>query len=79
MTKEQLLKIMEEVRPDVDFTNEERLVDKGIIDSFDIITMVSMIGEQYGVEIGVKNLIPGNFNSVNALFSLIDKLQGSKS
>ena len=52
MKKEQLLKIMEEVRPDIDFGKENRLVDDGVIDSFDIISIVGMIDSQYGFDAG---------------------------
>ena len=51
MKKEQLLKIMEEVRPDIDFGKENRLVDDGVIDSFDIISIVGMIDSQYGKQL----------------------------
>ena len=75
MKKEQLLKIMEEVRPDIDFGKENRLVDDGVIDSFDIISIVGMIDSQYGIEIGVDDLMPDNFNSVQALYALITGIQ----
>lgn len=79
MSMEQLLKIMEEVRPDIDFGKENGLVDNGIIDSFDIISIVGMIGEQYGIEIGVDDLMPDNFNSAEALYALITSIQNKQS
>lgn len=71
---EQLLKIMSEVRPDLDFEKETRLIDDDILDSFDIISIVSEVNEQFGVEINVNDLLPENFNSASALFELINKL-----
>lgn len=79
MSMEQLLKIMGEVRPDVDFTKENRLVDDGIIDSFDIISFVGMIDSQYGIEIGVDDLMPEHFNSAEALYALIVNIQNKQS
>ena len=70
---EQLLKIMSEVRPDLDFEKETRLIDDDILDSFDIISIVSEVNEQFGVEINVNDLLPENFNSASALFELINK------
>lgn len=72
---EQLLKIMREIRMDVDFENETQLIDDDILDSFDIISIVSEVNEQFNVEIDVNDLIPENFNSAQALYELIQKLQ----
>ena len=72
---EELLKILEDVRPDVDFANEKKLIDDGILDSFDIISIVGELNEHYGIEINVEDLEPDNFNTVEAMLDLIHKLQ----
>ncbi len=72
---EDLLKIMSTIRPDVDFTSATKLIDDDILDSFDIISMVSEINDAFGIEINVNDLLPENFNSAEALYSLIQKLQ----
>ncbi|MBD5520962.1 MAG: acyl carrier protein [Lachnospiraceae bacterium] len=72
---EQLLKIMSEIRPDVDFEKETQLIDGDILDSFDIISIVGEVNEQFQVEINVNDLLPENFNSAKALFELIQKLR----
>ena len=72
---EQLLEILEGVRPDLDFDIENTLVDDGILDSFDIITIVGEINEAFNVEIDVVDLLPENFNSAEAIYDLIKKLQ----
>ena len=72
---EQLLEIMSEVRPDVDFTTETALIDDEILDSFDIISIVSEINVAFDVEIDVNDLLPENFNSAEALYELIVRLQ----
>ena len=74
---EELLKIMSEIRPDVDFTAATKLIDDDILDSFDIISMVSEINDAFGIEINVNDLLPENFNSAEALYTLIKKLQNS--
>ncbi len=74
---EELLRIMSEIRPDVDFTAATKLIDDDILDSFDIISMVSEINDAFGIEINVNDLLPENFNSAEALYTLIQKLQNS--
>ena len=74
---EELLRIMSEIRPDVDFATATKLIDDDILDSFDIISMVSEINETFGIEINVNDLLPENFNSAEALYALIQKLQNS--
>ncbi len=72
---EELLRIMSEIRPDVDFAASTRLIDDDILDSFDIISIVSEVNDAFGIEINVNDLLPENFNSAEALYALIQKLQ----
>ena len=72
---EELLQIMSDVRPDVDFAAETALIDDEILDSFDIISIVSEINVAFDVEIDVNDLLPENFNSAKALYELIVRLQ----
>ncbi len=71
---EQLLEILRELHDDVDFENEKALVDDGIIDSLDIVTLVTEINDGFGVSIPPEEIIPDNFNSANALWELICRL-----
>ena len=73
--KERLLEILEEVRSDVDFSAETALIDDGVLDSFDIVTIIGEINEEFDVEITAIELVPENFNSVDAMLQLIQKLQ----
>lgn len=68
---EELLEILNELHPDVDFTTATGLVDNRILDSFDIVTLVSEIVDAYDVEISAEELIPDNFNSAQAIYDLI--------
>lgn len=68
---EELLEILNELHPDVDFTTETGIVDNRILDSFDIVTLVSEIVDVYDVEISAEELIPDNFNSAQAIYDLI--------
>lgn len=72
---EELLKILEEIKPGVDFENETALIDKGILVSIDIIRLVSMIGDEFDVEVGVTDLVPENFNSARDIMAMIERLE----
>lgn len=72
---EHLIELLKSVRPDVDFENEDALIDDEILSSFDIISMVSEINVQYGIEIQVDDLLPENFNSVEAIMELIERME----
>ena len=71
---DKLKKIMEEIRPDLDFEKETALIDDGLLDSFDIISIVSEVNNEFCIEINVDDLLPENFNSMEALYELITKL-----
>ena len=71
---ETLLKILSSLHPDVDFEATEDLVDDGILDSLDIVTLVTEINAELDVTIPAEEIIPENFNSASALFELITKL-----
>lgn len=72
---EELKEILAQIRPDVDFDEEKHLIDQGILDSFDIISIVGEINTAFDVEINVEYLLPENFNSAEAMYELICKLQ----
>ena len=68
--RDELIEILEEIRPDVDFENEENLITDGILDSIDVVSLVGEIDEAFDVQIHVEDLIPDNFNSVDAIIAL---------
>ena len=72
---EKLLEILDELHPDVDFETEEHLIDNKILDSFDIITIISEINEEFDVVVPAEEIIPENFNSAKALYELVKKLE----
>ncbi len=75
---EQLYKILEDVRPDVDFKSEKSLIDGGVLDSFDIISIVGDLNDEFGIDINVNDLLPENFNSAEAIWELVEKLKGGR-
>ncbi|MBQ9782886.1 MAG: acyl carrier protein [Clostridia bacterium] len=71
---EKLLEILSSLHPDVDFATATDLVDDGILDSLDIVTLVTEIHAEFDVAIPAEEIVPENFNSAEALMSLIEKL-----
>ena len=71
---EQLLDILKELHSDIDFETEEGLVDEGILDSLDIVTLITEINDAFDISIPAEEIIPDNFNSAAAIWALIDKL-----
>lgn len=73
--RERVLQILQEVRHDVDFEKETKLIDDGILDSFDIIAIVSELNENFEIEITADELEPENFNMLDAIVELVESLQ----
>jgi acyl carrier protein len=69
---EKLTKLLEEICPGIDPSNKA-LVDEGVIDSFDMVAIVSSIIDTFKIEISVEDIIPENFNSVEAMMKLIER------
>ena len=64
---DKLIEILSEICPNVDFRKEKALVDDGLIDSFEIVSIVAEIMDHFEVELDVDDLMPENFNSVEAM------------
>lgn len=73
--EQKLMEILNDLRPDVEFETETKLIDDGILDSFDIVSLVSELNSEFDIEINVMDLEPVNFNSAKAMLELIVKLQ----
>ena len=71
---EQLLEILKNMHPDVDFTEADDLIGEGILDSLDIVTLITEINTTFDVSIPAEEVIPENFNSADALWALIVRL-----
>ncbi len=72
---DELMNILTELKPDVDFETEEGLIDNAILDSFDIVQLIGQMKDTFDIEISPAEIIPENFNSAKALWAMIQKLQ----
>ena len=71
---EELLSILREIHPDVDFETCNTLIDDQILDSIDIVTLVAEISDAFDVEVPPEALVPEYFNSAKALWEMIQQL-----
>ena len=72
---EDLFKVLEKVKPGVDFRNNNNLIDDEILDSFDIVTLVAALDDEFDVQITAKDILPENFNSAEAIYELVKRLE----
>ena len=72
--KEQIIKILTELRPEFDFTQEGvDFIEAGMLDSFDLVTLVSELDNTFGISIDGVDILPENFSSVDAIANLLAK------
>ena len=71
--KEQIIKILSELRPEFDFTQDVNFIEEGMLDSFDIVTLVDAIEEEMGVAICGMDVLPENFCSIDAICQTIER------
>ena len=72
---EKLLDILNQIRSDIDYENENALVDDGILDSFDIVSIVSELSMEYDIDIAIDDMTAENFNSAEAMLEMITRIQ----
>jgi acyl carrier protein len=76
---EELLSILRDLRDDVDYAGGARLIDDGVLDSFDVVSLIGELNERYGIYIGMEHLTAENFNSATSILALITRMKASDS
>ena len=71
----ELLKILNEIDDSIEWEKEQALIDEHMLDSFGVITLVSELEDVFSIELDASEIIPEHFNSVNAMWSMIKRLQ----
>ena len=71
-----LEKILCQLHPEINFSGDERLIDDGILDSLDMVTLVTDINDEYNIDIGAEDIVKENFNTVSCIASLIRRCGG---
>ena len=72
--KEKILAILSDIRHDIEFENEEKLVSDGLLESFDLVQLVAALEEEFDVEIGGRNITKDNFDSLDRITLLMESL-----
>ncbi len=73
---EELLRILKGYNEDVDFLTAQRIIDDELIDSIDVTSLISELEDAFGIEIGMDDIVPDNFNTTAAMWNMIQRLQG---
>ena len=72
---EELLNILEDIQPDADYKTCTTLIDDGILSSFDILSLVGELEDAYDIRILPAEIVPANFNSTEAIWNMVQRLQ----
>ena len=70
---EQLMEILTALKPEIDFETETALIDEGLLDSFDMISLIAELEEAFAVEIPAEEILPENFNSAKEIWNLVER------
>ena len=75
MMKEQIIEILEDIQPEVDYETCQTLIDDHILTSLDVLSLVAELEDEFDVTIPTVEIIPSNFNSVDAIAAMVERLQ----
>lgn len=70
----ELLALLQSIKPDVDFSKEKHLIDDGVLDSMDIVAIIAAINEEYDVQFPVMEIQPERFNTIEGIYEVIEEL-----
>ena len=73
---DQLLELLKDINEDVDFTAQTAIIDDEVIDSLDLTGLIADMEDTFDIEIGMNDIVPENFNTVDAMWDMIQRLQG---
>lgn len=71
--KERILKLLEEIQPDIDFENETALIDDSLLESFDVIQIVTSLMDEFDIFIDADDIEPENLNSLDAICAMVER------
>ena len=75
MMKEQIIESLEDIQPEADYETCQTLIDDHILTSLDVLSLVAELEDEFDVTIPTVEIIPSNFNSVDAIAAMVDRLQ----
>lgn len=72
---EKVINILNSVKEGIDYAKEEELVTSGLLDSFDIVTLVAKLNDEFDIEISVSDIVPENFESAESIYNMVKRLE----
>lgn len=75
---DQIMAMLDELRPEFNFTDSDDFIMDGLLDSFDIISLVSMLEEKYGGKVDGLDIVPENFSTIESIIALVKKSGGKE-
>lgn len=73
MQKEKIYDLLQEIRPEIDFTESSDYISDGLLDSYDILELISNLMDTYQIEIDPLDIIPENFQNIDTIWQLVDQ------
>lgn len=74
--KEQIVNMLKEIKPTKDLSAVADIIEGGYLDSFELMSLIARLGDDFGIEIDVDDIMPENFNSVEAIAAMVERLKG---
>lgn len=71
--REKIIAILSELRPEFDFTEEVDFIEEGMLDSFDVVNLVTELDSTFGISIDGVDILPENFASIESIENLLKK------
>lgn len=71
--KQQIINILQEIRPEFDFNQDLNFIEEGMLDSFDVVSLIATLDENYGISIDGMDILPENFATVDSILNLLIK------
>lgn len=70
---QKIVQILQDIRPEFDFANESDFINSGMLDSFDVLTLVTELEEGFGILIDGEDIVPENFANIQTIQNLVEK------
>jgi len=71
--KNKIVQILKEIRSEFDFNSDVNFIDNGMLDSFDVVALVTALDDEYSISIEGTDIIPENFSTINSIINLLSK------
>lgn len=73
--KEKIIKILNGIRPEFDYSQDVNFLEEGMLDSFDLVNLVNELNNEYGIDIDGMDMIPENFGTIDDIVKVVSKYQ----